>query len=80
MLKKQLAFIESVRDGFIEFKQAEENLFLFGLQQDISDYQRANISYTVIITDRNDFEMLKDPDFVRFLSTINIKYSESSNL
>jgi hypothetical protein len=56
VLRKQLTFIERIRDGFIEFKQAEENLFLFGLQQDISDYQRANINYTVIITDRDEFE------------------------
>ncbi len=79
-MRKQLTFIERIRDGFIEFKQAEENLFLFGLQSDISDYQRANIHYTVIITDRDEFELLKDADFVRFLSTLNIKYSESSNL
>jgi len=39
-----------------------------------------NVHFTVIITDRDDYELLKDADFVRFLSTLNIKYSESSNL
>ena len=65
--------MERVKDRFVSFKQEEENLLLFGKQEEVADYQRQGIDFTVVITQKEEFDMLKDLEFLKFLSTLDIK-------
>ena len=62
-----------VKDRFVAFKQEEENLLLFGKQEEVADYQRQGIDFTVVITEKEEFHMLKDVEFLKFLSSLDIK-------
>lgn len=72
-----MRFIEKIRENYCEYKKEEENLYLFGNQQDIQDCQRETISYSVVITDSDEIEYLKDAEFMKLLSNIDVKYSPS---
>lgn len=48
---------------------------MFGKQDDIADCQREVIDYSVVITEKEEFDFLKDQDFIRLFSGLHIKQS-----
>lgn len=72
-----MKFIVRIRDNYIAYKKEEENLYLFGNQQDIQDCQRQVIDYSVVLTESEETDYLKDAEFVKLLSNIEVKFSTS---
>jgi hypothetical protein len=68
-------YLHKIAGDFQRFKQEEENLLLFGSQQDIEDFHRGKVEFTVVPLAREDFDMLKDHDFLRLLDVFGVKHS-----
>lgn len=69
------SFMQEALKGFVQFKEAEETLLLFGKQEEIADYQREGIEYTVVMTKKEEFDLVRDIDFIRFMAALDIKQS-----
>lgn len=76
-LEKHFEFMSKVKSQFAKFKEEEENLLLFGKQEEVADYQRTPIDCTIVLTTRDDFDMVRDNDFKRLLASIDIKQTPS---
>jgi len=48
---------------------------LFGSQQDIEDFHRGKVEFAVVPLARENFDMLKDHDFLRLLEVFGVKHS-----
>ena len=76
-LDKHFEFMSKVKSQFAKFKEEEENLLLFGKQEEVADYQRIPIDCTIVLTTRDDFDLVRDNDFKRLLASIDIKQTPS---
>ena len=41
---------------------------LFGKPEELADYHRKAVDFTVVVTEKEDFEILSDNEFMKFLS------------
>lgn len=53
--KDYLQFIMDIEKGFLEFKQLEEDLLLFGKAEESADVKRAQPDYTILAVSQSDF-------------------------
>ena len=54
-------------------------MILFGKPDEINDLQRQTVDYTVINSSKEEFDLLKDQEFVKFLFVLDIKQSHQSS-
>ena len=62
-----------IEKGYLDFKKMEEDVLLFGNEEELYDLNRGRCEYTVVPATKEQFDLLSDPSFVSLLSSLDIK-------
>ncbi|CDW80133.1 UNKNOWN [Stylonychia lemnae] len=79
-LKKYLEFIMEIEKGYLEFKQQEEEMLLFGKVDEVYDLQRNFPDFTVVPVNKEQFDMINEKPFTDLLAALDIRQPKYGQL